>query len=84
MEQDRAPAVLLHQLNWRAKPLVSLEVIISLIAATTTSTGLEVYAQLDNHTYPDKINVSDAELAAVQLKRPTLHPEWNYPIKPRT
>jgi transposase len=70
--------------NWRAKPLVSLEIIINLIAATTTRTGLEVYAQLDKHTYPDKIKVANTELAAVQLERSTFHPEWNYLIKPRS
>jgi transposase len=70
--------------NWRAKPLVSLEVIINLIAATTTRTGLEVYAQLDERAYPDKIKVSDAELAAVQLEGHSFHPDWNYTIKPRT
>ncbi|MDQ3728826.1 MAG: ISAzo13 family transposase [Actinomycetota bacterium] len=70
--------------NWRAKPLESLEVIIDLIAATTTRTGLEVYAQLDERTYPDKVRVSDAELAAVSLAGDSFHPEWNYSIKPRT
>jgi transposase len=70
--------------NWRGKPLVSLEVIVNLIAATTTRTGLEVYAQLDERAYPDKIKVSDAELAAVQLEGHPFHPEWNYSIKPRT
>ena len=71
-------------LNWRAKPLISREVIIELIAATTTSTGLKVYARLDEHTYPDKVKVSDAELAAVQIEPHRFHPEWNYTIKPRT
>jgi transposase len=71
-------------LNWRAKPLIDREVIIELIAATTTSTGLKVYARLDEHTYPDKIKVSDAELAAVQIEPHRFHPEWNYTIKPRT
>jgi hypothetical protein len=71
-------------MNWRAKPLVSLEVIINLIAATTTRTGLEVYAQLDERTYPEKIRVTDAELAAVSLHSVAFHPEWNYIIKPRT
>jgi transposase len=70
--------------NWRAKPLESLKVIIDLIAATTTRTGLEVYAQLDGRAYPDKIKVSDAELAVVQLEGHRFHPEWNYSIKPRT
>jgi transposase len=71
-------------INWRAKPLVSLEVIINLIAATTTRTGLEVYAQLDQRAYPDKVRVSDTELGAVSLQRAPFHPDWNYIIKPRT
>jgi transposase len=71
-------------LNWRAKPLISRQVIIELIAATTTSTGLKVYARLDEHTYPDKVKVTDAELAAVQIEPHRFHPEWNYTIKPRT
>ena len=68
--------------NWRAKPLESLEVIINLIAATSTRTGLEVYAQLDERAYPAKIRVTDAELATVQLHGDPFHPEWNYTIKP--
>jgi hypothetical protein len=70
--------------NWRARPLVSLEVIVNLIGATTSHTGLEVYAQLDQRAYPDKIHVSDTELAAVNLQPAPFHPEWNYTIKPRT
>jgi transposase len=71
-------------LNWRAKPLVSLEVIINLIATTSTRTGLNVYARLDERTYPDKVRVSDAELAAVNIDRHAFHADWNYTIKPRT
>jgi transposase len=70
-------------INWRAKPLISRQVVIDLIAATTTRTGLKVYAELDERTYPDKIKVSDTELAAVQIDRHRFHPEWNYTIKPR-
>lgn len=69
--------------NWRGKPLISTEVIIALIAATSTRTGLSVYAQLDERTYPDKIKVTDQELAAVQLQGDPFHPEWNYTITPR-
>ncbi len=69
--------------NWRAKPLETLEVIINLIAATTTRTGLEVYAQLDERAYPDKIRVPDAEISAVALTGHQFHPEWNYSINPR-
>ena len=71
-------------MNWRGKPLVSLETMINLIGATTTSSGLEVYARLDDGEYPAKIRVSDAELGAVNLHRDEFHPEWNYSIKPRS
>ena len=70
-------------MNWRGKPLVSLETIINLIAGTTTSTGLEVYARLDEGTYPDKIKVADSELKAVNLHGAEFHPESNYTIKPK-
>jgi hypothetical protein len=68
--------------NWRAVPLVSLQVIINLIGATTTRTGLSVYAQLDERTYPKGVTVSDGELAAVSLHGHEFHPEWNYVISP--
>ena len=68
--------------NWRGQPLVSYEVIINLIAATTTSTGLEVYARLDENDYPDKIEVTDKQIAAVNLEPDAFHPEWNYMITP--
>ncbi len=71
-------------MNWRGKPLVSLETIISLIGATTTSTGLEVYARLDDGTYPDKIKVPDSQLKAIHLHGHEFHPEWNYHLIPRT
>jgi hypothetical protein len=69
-------------LNWRGKPLESHEVIINLIAATTTSTGLKVYAQLDKRPYPTRIEVTDEQLAAVNIARHTFHGEWNYSITP--
>jgi len=58
-------------------------VTINLIAATTTRTGLQVFARLDDASYPKGIPVTDEQLAAVQLDSATLHPEWNYTIKPR-
>jgi hypothetical protein len=70
-------------INWRGKPLHSLETVINLIAATTTSTGLKVYARLDNGSYPDKIKVPDDEIRAVNLHGDPFHPEWNYIIKPK-
>jgi len=70
-------------MNWRGKPLISLETIINLIAATTTSTGLEVYARLDESTYPAKIRVTEAEFNTLNITGHKFHPEWNYLIKPR-
>jgi hypothetical protein len=67
--------------NWRGQPLVSYEVIINLIAATSTSTGLEVHARLDQNDYPT-VEVTDAELTAVKITRHSFHPEWNYSINP--
>jgi hypothetical protein len=67
--------------NWRGQPLISYEVIINLIAATSTSTGLEVYARLDQNEYP-KVEVTDTELAAVNITRDAFHGEWNYSINP--
>jgi hypothetical protein len=68
--------------NWRGKPLTSLEVIINLIGATTTRTGLDVYARLDTNPYPKSIKVTDKQLANVNLTVAAFHPEWNYTINP--
>jgi hypothetical protein len=70
-------------MNWRAKPLVSRQTIISLIAATTTRSGLTVHARLDERSYPKGIKITDAQLAAVNLTGDPFQPEWNYTIHPR-
>jgi len=69
-------------INWRAKPLVSRQAVIDLIASTTTSAGLKVYARLDPKTYPTKVKVTDEQLEAVNLEGDEFHPEWNYAIAP--
>ncbi len=68
--------------NWRSKPLTDLATIISLISATTTSTGLNVYCDLDTNNYPKGIAVSDAEMKALNIKRAEFHGEWNYTLIP--
>jgi Rhodopirellula transposase DDE domain len=68
--------------NWRGQPLVSRQAIVSLIGATTSSTALKVYAQLDEGTYERGIKVSDAQLATVNLTRDEFHGAWNYVITP--
>ena len=70
-------------MNWRGRPLVSHEVIVNLIAATTTSKGLKVRAAIDPTPYPKGIKVTDAEFAAIQLDRDDFHGEWNYVISPK-
>jgi hypothetical protein len=66
--------------NWRGKPLVSHKVIVQLIAATTTKTGLKVRCELDKNIYPAGVKVSNAELEAVNLTRHEFHGAWNYTI----
>ena len=70
-------------MNWRGRPLISHEVIVDLIGATTTRTGLRVRAELDPSPYPTKIKVSDEELARVQITPHSFHGEWNYTLTPR-
>jgi hypothetical protein len=71
-------------MNWRGRPLTSHEVVVDLIGATTTRTGLTVHAEADTNTYPRGIKSSDAQMAAIapQLKPNTFHGEWNYTVKP--
>ena len=68
--------------NWRGRPLLSHEVIVNLIASTATQHGLLVQAELDTEMYPTGIQVSDAELALVNLIQDEFHGEWNCTIVP--
>ncbi len=70
--------------NWPGKPLVSYQVIVQLIAATTTKTGLKVHCELDRNAYPAGIKVSDAEIRAINLAPHDFHGEWNYTIHPNS
>ena len=66
--------------NWRGRPLISHEVIVQLIANTTTSQGLKIQAELDHRKYPTGTKVTSQDLAAVRLKPHKFHGEWNYSI----
>lgn len=68
--------------NWRGKPLIDYATIINLIASTTTSTGLKVYARLDENEYPKGVAVSDKEIAKLNITRHEFHGDWNYTIRP--
>ena len=69
--------------TWRGQPLTSRETVVELIASTTTKGGLTVRCELDTRSYPKGIKVSDAEMAALNIKGDAFHPEWNYTISPR-
>ncbi len=69
--------------NWRGKPLVSHEVVVNLIGATTTTTGLKVKSELDTNQYPAGRIVSDDELSAIHIRRDAFHGDWNYSLLPR-
>ena len=68
--------------NWRGKPLVSHQVIVNLIAATTTKAGLRVHAEVDSGKYPKGVKVSDEEVASIRIERDKFHGDWNYTILP--
>ena len=69
--------------NWRGKPLISHEVVVNLIGATTTETGLKVKSALDTNQYPAGRSVSDAELSTIHIRRDAFHGDWNYALLPR-
>src|SRR5204862_1908987 len=59
--------------NWRGKPLLSRSVVVSLIGNTETKAGLRIQAELDTNVYKEGIEVSDEELAAIQLREDRFH-----------
>jgi hypothetical protein len=69
-------------MNWRARPLVSYQVIVDLIASTTTETGLKVLCELDRNAYLKGVIVTDEQMASLNMTQ--FHGEWNYTIKPRS
>ncbi len=68
-------------INWKSKPLISYEVIVNLIASTETTTGLKVYAELDENKYELQQKVTDEEMQQLKMHRHKFHGEWNYTIK---
>jgi transposase len=71
-------------LNWRGRPLITHQVIVDLISATTTSTGLRVHCVLDTEHYPTGIKYTNADVKALPITRHDFHGEWNYTISPDT
>ena len=70
-------------INWRGRPLSTLNIIVNLIGNTKTKEGLEIRAELDKGLYQKGIKISDEEMSAIKLIKEPFHGEWNYIIKPR-
>jgi DNA-binding phage protein len=70
-------------MNWRGRPLVSHEIVVKLIGATMTKTGLKVKAKLDKRKYPLKVKVTDEQMRSLNVEPHKFHGEWNYTIRPR-
>ena len=68
--------------NWRGKPLVSYQIIVSLIAATKTTKGLKVVCEMDNNDYKTGIEISNEQLSTLNIYPNEFHGEWNYCIFP--
>ena len=68
--------------NWRGKPLISYEVIVNLIASTTTIKGLKVKCEIDKNEYETGKKITDSEMKRIEISRDEFHGEWNYIIKP--
>ena len=69
-------------MNWRGKPLTTVEVIVNLIANTSTTTGLKIMASRSDKQYRCGKKVSDEEMLALRILKADFHPEWNYAIRP--
>ncbi len=69
--------------NWRGRPLESVEVVVNLIAATTTSSGLKIKCEVDPTEYQTGVKISDEEMAQLNIIPNDWHGEWNYTVKPQ-
>ena len=69
--------------NWRGRPLVSRQVVVSLIGHTATKTGLTIRSELDEGSYPTGRKISNDQMKGLSLRRDKFHGEWNYTILPR-
>ncbi|MBI5593840.1 MAG: ISAzo13 family transposase [Deltaproteobacteria bacterium] len=68
--------------NWRGRPITSHEVMVNLIANTTTEAGLTIQAALDLKEYPTGIKVSDNVMKSLSMEENDFHGEWNYTVSP--
>ena len=70
-------------MTWRGRPLTSHEIVVKLIGATVTKSGLKVKARLDKGKYPTKVKITDEGIRTLNIRPLAFHGEWNYTITPR-
>src|SRR5206468_918905 len=70
-------------INWRARPLVSYEVMLEVLNHTKNKAGLTVTAMKDSNAYPTGIKVTEKEMALLNITRDAFHGDWNYTIRPQ-
>ncbi len=68
--------------NWRGRPLETLEIIVNLIASTTTDSGLRIKCGVDKHTYISGTKISDEQLQSLNMVKNSFHGDWNYMVYP--
>ena len=68
--------------NWRGRSLTSYEVVVNLIANTTTKTDLSIQAILDTRNYPVGIKITDEQMKGLNLRSHDFHSDWNYTLEP--
>lgn len=70
-------------MNWRGRPLTSIQLVINLIGATKSKTGLKVKTSLDENIYEKGIKITDEEFEKISIQKDNFHGDWNYVIKPK-
>jgi len=70
-------------MNWRGRPLISHEVVVNLISATTNKSGLKIECELDKNKYPKGIKITDEQLSSVKISNHEVNGKYNYTIYPR-
>jgi len=82
-ESPAPDLAILNVIKGRRELLVSHEIIVNLIAGTTTRAGLKIEAELDTNVYPTGIKVTDEELKNIRIEKAAFHGEWNYTVIPK-
>jgi hypothetical protein len=70
--------------HWAGHPLLTWDTLLGYLQNTTTTTGLTVRAVLHEGGYRTGEQVSNVEMAALDLTRHAVCPAWNYTLRPRS